>query len=34
VSAHRLGLEREAMCKFGGVAGHHAASRSAMRSMA
>ena len=34
VTAHRLGLAREAVCQFGGVAGHHAASRSAMRSIA
>ena len=33
VTAHRLGLAREAMCQFGGIAGHHAASRSAMRSI-
>ena len=34
VAAHRLGLAREAICQFGGIAGHHAASRSAMRSIA
>ena len=33
VAAHRLGVARETVCQFGGVvAGHHAASRSPMRS--
>jgi hypothetical protein len=34
VSAHRLGFSPETMCQFGGVAEHHAASRSAMCSIA
>src|SRR3954451_24068998 len=33
MSAHRLGLAREAIRQFGGIAAHHAASRSAMRSI-
>ena len=34
VTAHRFGLAREAVCQFRGIAGHHAASRSVMRSIA
>jgi len=34
VTTHRFGLTREAVRQFGGVAGHHAASHSAMRSIA
>ena len=33
VAAHRLGLARETARQFGSVAGHHAASRSPMRSI-
>jgi hypothetical protein len=33
MTAHRLGLAREAMRQFGGVAAHYVASRSAMRSI-
>ena len=33
VAAHRLGLARETVRQFGGVARHHAASRSPMRSI-
>src|SRR5690606_35240471 len=32
-AAHGLGLPAETMCEFGCIAGHYAASRSAMRSI-
>src|SRR5215472_15521164 len=34
MAAHRLGIAREPARQFGSVTGHHAASRSAMRSTA